>query len=149
MAITISENPNIEQFKSNWANMVEAIEPDIARLPEPWKETFEGLLNIMMSSTLSLGIIPKKRMYAIYELHNWILNINKYPDFVNYDLTWIGSLVAELFGGLVELSMAEDGRFLLEGPMSRQFMYSSQRLMSQNEAMRKNRSVPIRGGNYE
>ena len=147
MAITISENPNVEQFKSSWSNMVEAIEPDIERLPEPWKGTFEGILQLLMSSTLSLGIIPKKRMLAIHELHGWILSINKYPDFFNYDLTWIASEVTKLFG-MIELSMSEEGRFLLEGPMSRQFSYSTQKLMSQNEAMRKGRAVPSRGGEY-
>jgi len=145
MAITITEDPNIEQFKSNWGKMVGAIEPDIRRLPDPWKETFQGIIDIMMSSTMSLGIIPKKRMYAIYELHSWILNINKYPDFVNYDLTWIASLVAELFGGLIEMSMAEEGRFLLEGPMSRQFMYSQQRTSTHTEPMARSRFSGYRG----
>jgi len=82
LPITVSESPSVEQFKSSWANMVEAIEPDIDRLPDPWRNTFEGILNLLMSNTLSLGIIPKKRMLAIHELHDWILNINKYPDFV-------------------------------------------------------------------
>ena len=147
MSVTISENPNVEQFKSSWSNMVEAIEPDIERLPEPWKGTFEGVLQLLMSSTLSLGIIPKKRMLAMHELHDWILNINKYPDFVNYDLTWIASVVTKLFS-MIEFSMSEEGRFLLEGPMSRQFMYSTQKLMSQNEAIRKGRPIPVRGDSF-
>ena len=130
MPITISETPSVEQFKSSWANMVGAIEPDIERLPEPWKTTFEGILNLMMSSTLSLGIIPKRRMLAMHELHDWILNIYKYPDFVNYDLTWIASVVTKLFA-MIELSMSEEGKFLLEGPMSRQFTYQTSRLLQQ------------------
>lgn len=148
MSITVSESPNIDQFKSNWGHMVRAIEPDIAKLPEPWKGTFEGILDLLMSSTLSLGIIPKRRMLAIHELHAWILSINKYPDFFNYDLTWIASEVTKLFG-MIELSMSEEGRFLLEGPMSRQFSYSTQKLMSQSEATRKSRGTSYRGGGYE
>ena len=130
MAITVSESPSVEQFKSSWSNRVEAVEPDIARLPEPWKGTFEGILNLLMSSTLSLGIIPPKRMLAIHELHEWILSINKYPDFVNYDLKWIASVVTKLFG-MIEFSMSENGRFLLEGPMSRQFMHQTQQVSQQ------------------
>lgn len=136
MSITVSESPSVEQFKSSWANMVEAIEPDIERMPDPWKTTFEGILNLLMSSTLSLGIIPKRRMLAIHELHDWILNINKYPDFVNYDLTWIASIVTKLFG-MIEFSMSEEGKFLLEGPMSRQFMYQTSRVMQQGETGRR------------
>jgi len=136
LSITVSESPSVEQFKSSWANMVEAIEPDIERMPDPWKTTFEGILNLLMSSTLSLGIIPKRRMFAIHELHDWILNINKYPDFVNYDLTWIASIVTKLFG-MIEFSMSEEGKFLLEGPMSRQFMYQTSRVMQQGETGRR------------
>ena len=144
MAITVSESPSVEQFKSSWANMVEAIEPDVARLPQPWKTTFEGLLNLLMSNTLSLGIIPKKRMMAMHELHDWILNLNKYPDFVNYDLTWIASVVTKLFG-MIEFSMSEEGKFLLEGPMSRQFMYQTSKVMQQGEVARSPRYIR-RGG---
>ena len=130
MALTVSESPGVEQFKSSWANMVEAVEPDIARLPEHWKHTFEGVLNLLMSSTLSLGIIPSKRMMALHEFHDWILFINNYPDFVNYDLNYIARNVTKLFG-MIEFSMSEDGRFLLEGPMSRQFMSQTQHVTQQ------------------
>lgn len=136
MAITISESPELSQFKSSWASMVEAVEPDVDRLPEPWKSTFEGILSLLMSSTLSLGIIPKRRMLAIHELHEWILNINKYPDFVNYDLTWIASVVTKLFG-MIEFSMSEEGKFLLEGPMSRQFSTQTSRFLQQGEGMKR------------
>jgi len=98
MALKISESPDVEQFKSSWSNMVEAIGPDIDSLPKPWKETFEGVLNLLMSSTLSLGIIPKRRMLALHELHDWILSIYKYPDFVNYDLNYVACIVTKLFG---------------------------------------------------
>ena len=127
MSITISENPNEEAFKSRWRDIVGAVEPDIARLPEPWKGTFEGILSLLMSSTLSLGIIPERRMLAFHELRDWIIEINKYPDFVNYDLTYIASVVTKLFGD-IEFSMAQNGRFLLEGPMSRSFMTQTQHL---------------------
>ena len=138
MAITVSESPSTEQFRHNWASTVKAIQPDIDVLPEPWKGTFEGILNLMMSSTLALGIIPTRRMLAMHELHEWILQINKYPDFVNYDLTYIASIVTKLFG-MIEFSMSEDGRFLLEGPMSRQFMQQDQRVVQGVESIKYNR----------
>lgn len=147
MAITVSESPSVEQFKSSWSNMVEAIEPDIEKLSEPWRTTFEGILNLLMSNTLSLGIIPKRRMLAMHELHDWILNLNKYPDFVNYDLTWIASVVTKLFG-MIEFSMSEEGKFLLEGPMSRQFMYQTSKVMQQGEISRQPRYIG-RGQKYE
>lgn len=141
MAITVSESPSVEQFKSSWANMVEAIEPDIARLPEPWKGTFEGILNLLMSSTLSLGIIPEKRMLAFHGLHDWILSAYKYPDFFNYDLNYIACEVTKLFA-MVEFSMSEKGRFLLEGPMSRQFMHQTQQVMQPVDRGRRTRDYP-------
>ena len=72
MTINISESPAVESFKSAWANMVEAIEPDIDMLPEPWKTIFEGPISLMMSSTLALGIIPERRMWAMIEKIIWI-----------------------------------------------------------------------------
>ena len=118
--------------------MVEAVEPDIDKLPEPWKGTFEGILKLLMSSTLALGIIPERRMLAMHELHEWILNINKYPDFVNYDLTYIASIVTKLFG-MIEFSMSEKGRFLLEGPMSRQYMHQTQQVSQQVDSGKYNK----------
>jgi hypothetical protein len=126
VAITVSESPSVESFKSAWANMVEAIEPDIDMLPEPWKGTFSGPIQLLMSSTLALSIIPERRMWAIVEKVNFIYSLLKYPDFVNYDLNYIATHIGELFS-MLELGMGIQGKFLLEGPMSRQFVHQTSR----------------------
>jgi len=128
MPITISESPAVESFKAAWSNMVEAIEPDIDMLPQPWKDVFKGPIDLMMSSTLALGIIPEKRMWAMIEKVNYIYSLLKYPDFVNYDLNYIASEIGEFFS-MIELSMSINGKFLLEGPMSRQFVTQTSRLI--------------------
>ena len=136
MAITISESPSVESFKSAWSNMVEAIEPDIDMLPEPWKSVFEGPIDLMMSNTLALGIIPKQRMWSMIQKVNLIYSYLKYPDFVNYDLNFIASEIGEFFS-MIELSMSNEGRFLLEGPMSRQFMTQTQRMIQPTAVVRR------------
>ena len=88
MPVTISESPAVESFKSAWSNMVEAIEPDIDLLPEPWRSSFEGPIRLLIGSKISLGIIPEKRMWALIEKANFIYTLLKYPDFVNYDLNY-------------------------------------------------------------
>ena len=87
MTINISESPAVESFKAAWSNMVEAIEPDVDMLPQPWKDVFKGPIDLMMSSTLALGIIPERRMWPMIEKVNYIYSLLKYPDFVNYDLS--------------------------------------------------------------
>ena len=128
MTITISESPAVESFKAAWSNMVEAIEPDVDMLPQPWKDVFKGPIDLMMSSTLALGIIPERRMWPMIEKVNYIYSLLKYPDFVNYDLTYIATEIGEFFS-MVELSMSINGQFLLEGPMSKQFVTQTSRLL--------------------
>ena len=147
MAITISESPAVESFKSAWANMVEAIEPDLDMLPEPWKDVFQGPIDLMMSSTLALGVIPERRMWPMIEKVNYIYSILKYPDFVNYDLNYIASEIGEFFS-MIELSMSINGKFLLEGPMSRQFVTQTQRMI-QPQMGGKRTFVRQAGGGYE
>jgi len=138
MAITISESPAVESFKAAWSNMVEAIEPDVDMLPQPWKDVFKGPIDLMMSSTLALGIIPEKRMWAMVEKVNYIYSLLKYPDFVNYDLNYIATEIGEFFS-MVELSMSINGQFLLEGPMSKQFVTQTSKLLQQPTGMQQSR----------
>lgn len=147
MSITISESPAVESFKSAWANMVEAIEPDIDMLPEPWKQIFEGPISLMMSSTLALSIIPEKRMWAMIGKVNWIYSLIKYPDFVNYDLEYIATQIGEFFS-MLELSMSINGQFLLEGPMSRSFVTQTSKLIQPQMTRRGYRGPPPQQGGY-
>jgi len=144
--ITISENPAVESFKSAWTHMVEAIEPDVDMLPQPWKSIFEGPINLMMSSTLALGIIPERRMWPMIEKMNWIYNLLKYPDFINYDLSYIATQIGEFFS-TIELSMSINGQFLLEGPMSRSFVSQTNRMI-QPPASKHSYRPPTSGGEY-
>ena len=136
MAIQITDSPSIESFKNAWANMVEAIEPDIERLPQPWRGVFQGPINLMISNTLALGIIPERRMWAMIQKVNYIYSLLKYPDFVNYDLNYIATHIGEFFS-MIEMSMAIDGKFLLQGPMSHQFVMQTQRLIQPPEGSRR------------
>jgi len=147
MSITISESPAVESFKSAWANMVEAIEPDIDMLPEPWKNIFEGPISLMMSSTLALSIIPEKRMWAMIEKTNWIYSLLKYPDFINYDLSYIATQIGEFFS-MLELSMSINGKFLLEGPMSRSFVTQTSRMIQPQTTRQRGYRPPTAEGGY-
>jgi len=51
MSLTITERPDVTGFKSAWADMVEAIEPDIDSLPEPWKSVFDKRKNKLHSKS--------------------------------------------------------------------------------------------------
>ena len=141
MPLTISESPSVESFKAAWSNMVEAIEPDIDMLPQPWKDVFKGPIDLLMSHTLALGIIPEKRMWDMIEKVNYIYSLLKYPDFVNYDLTYIATEIGEFFS-MIELSMSINGKFLLEGPMSRQFVTQTSRLFQQPQVTSSKTSYP-------
>lgn len=127
MSITVSESPQMEHFKSSMLSVLDSIEPDIERLPKSWKESFEGPLNLLMSSVLALGIIPERRMWALVEKHQFIIELIKYPVFVNYEHKVISAEITELIG-IIILSMGVNGKFLLEGPMSRQFVEQTQKL---------------------
>uniref|UniRef100_A0A6M3LXP2 Uncharacterized protein n=1 Tax=viral metagenome TaxID=1070528 RepID=A0A6M3LXP2_9ZZZZ len=147
MSITISESPAVESFRSAWANMVEAIEPDIDMLPAVWRNIFEGPINLMMSSTLALGIIPEKRMWAMIGKMQWIYSLIKYPDFINYDLSYIATQIGEFFS-TIELSMSINGQFLLEGPMSRSFVSQTSKVIQPQ--LRGRRSYrPPPGGEFQ
>lgn len=145
MSVVISESPAVESFKTSWANMVEAIEPDIDMLPEPWKNIFEGPISLMMSSTLALSIIPERRMWAMIEKTNWIYSLLKYPDFINYDLGYIATQIGEFFS-MLELSMSINGKFLLEGPMSRSFVTQTSRMIQPQTSRRGYRPPSMEGG---
>ena len=147
MPITVSESPAVESFKAAWSNMVEAIEPDIDMLPQPWKDVFKGPIDLMMSNTLALGIVPEKRMWAMIEKVNYIYSLLKYPDFVNYDLNYIASEIGEFFS-MIELSMSIEGKFLLEGPMSRQFVTQTSRLIQPTGTTRRLVRRPVQEGIY-
>jgi len=128
MSITVSERPDVAGFKGAWADMVEAIEPDVDSLPEPWKNVFSGPLKLIIGSKLSLGIIPPRQMWPINEKISYIVSLLKYPDFVNYDLVYIAGELSELFG-IISTSLSLNGSFVLEGPMSRHFSSQTQKIV--------------------
>ena len=128
MSITVSESPAMEHLKTSMLSVLDAIQPDIERLPEPWVTSFKGPLDLLMSSVLALGIIPERRMWALNEKKDYIISLCKYPNFVNYDENYIAAEITE-FIGMIILSMGVNGKFLLEGPMSRQFITQTQRLI--------------------
>ena len=115
-------------FKSAWGDMVEAIEPDIDSLPEPWRSVFSGPMKLLIGSKLSLGIIPPRQQWPINEKIAYIISLLKYPDFVDYNLEYIGGELSELFG-LISLSLSLNGSFVLEGPMSRQFSHQTSKIV--------------------
>ena len=126
MAITVSEShAGVEGFKTAWSNMVEAIEPDVQSLPEPWKDVFKGPITLLISSKISLGIIPQRQLWPMIEKANYIYSLLKYPDFVDYSLEYIATEIGEFFT-MLGIGMSIDGKFVLEGPMSRQFSTSTQ-----------------------
>jgi hypothetical protein len=131
MAIEISESTSAERFKTSLANILEAVEFDIDSLPEPWREAFEGPLKLVAGSKISLGIIGEKQVLPIIRFIDLIRTQLLYPDFINYDLQYISSETAFL-GGIINVGMAKDGKFLLEGPMSKQFIRQTQELIEPN-----------------
>jgi len=144
MSITISENPSVEGFKGSWANMVEAIEPDIDSLPSHWKNVFEGPIKMLISSKISLSIFPKRFLKPIVNKTYYIYSLLKYPDFVDYSLEYLAVEIGELLSFL-GLCMSVDGKFVLEGPMSRHFSQQTQRLLSVDS---KGKTRDISGGYY-
>ena len=114
-------------------------------LPEPWKNIFEGPISLMMSSTLALSIIPERRMWAMIEKTNWIYSLLKYPDFINYDLSYIATQIGEFFS-MLELSMSINGKFLLEGPMSRSFVTQTSRMVQPQMSRQRGYKSPNEGG---
>jgi len=138
MPITLSESPSEERFKSSLANIIEAVEPDIDSLPEAWKEVFEGPIKLLMGSKTCIGIIPEKRQWAMNEKAFYILYLLKYPDFINYDLNTIAVELGEYYS-LINTGMASEGKFLLEGPMSRQFIRQTQEILETPPERRRRR----------
>ena len=59
------------------------------------------------------------------EKANYIYSLLKYPDFVDYSLDYIATEIGEFFT-MLGIGMSIDGKFVLEGPMSRQFSTSTQ-----------------------
>ena len=129
MPIQLSETPT-ESFKSAWSDMVEAIEPDIDVLPEPWKSVFQGPIQLLISSNLSLGITPERRLWAVVQYVKMLYDHIKYPDFFDYNLEYLSSEIGYLFS-FNNIGMSKDGRFLLEGPMSRSYVQQTSRMIQQ------------------
>jgi len=146
MPFNITETPNVDSFKSAWGDMVEAIEPDLESLPQPWKDTFSGPLKLLIGSKLSLGIIPPQQQWALNEKLAYIVTLLKYPDFVDYNLDYIAGEIAELFG-VINLSDSLNGKFLLEGPMSRHFTTQTSRLVGVDK-FGKEKTLNYGGENY-
>jgi len=136
LAITISEHASEERLKSNLADILEAVEPDIESLPQVWKDVFEGPQKLLIGSKISLGIIPEKRQFPIIQKADYIVSLIKSADFVNYDLSYISAEVTELFI-IINTGMALNGKFLLEGPMSRQYIKQTQELTQPEERRRR------------
>ena len=144
MSVTISENPGVEGFKGSWANMVEAIEADIDSLPSYWRREFEGPIKILISSKISLSIFPKRFLEPIVGKAEYVYSLLKHPDFVDYNLSYIAIEIGE-FLTFLGLCMSVDGKFVLEGPMSRHFSHQTSKLLGVDN---KGREVPIGGGYY-
>jgi len=136
MALQISESVSDERFKISLANILEAVEFDIDSLSQPWKEAFEGPLKLITGSKISLGIVSEKQQLPLIRLGELILFELLYADFINYDLNYI-STDASFLGLVINVGMAKDGKFLLEGPMSRQFIRQTQELIEPHPVQRR------------
>lgn len=130
MAVRISEEPTVDQMKSQWAGMVMALRPDIEILPEPWKSAIKGPTNLMIDSKTSLGIIPEKRLWATVEHAEYIHDlITKYGDLLGEDpVRYIINEIGKYFS-ILNIGMCLNGRFVLEGPMSSQFVTQTSKLI--------------------
>lgn len=128
MSITVSETPSVERLKSQWAQIVLALEPITDTLKEPYKSFFESPVKLLIGNKISLAIIPPRHMWSYIEHSQYILFLLKHIDQIGYDIDYV---MIELcyFLSRLGLSMSVNGEFLIKGPMSHQVMHQRTELI--------------------
>lgn len=117
MPVTISEQPSIDRLKSQWAQIVLALEPLTDTLKEPYKSFFESPVKLLIGNKISLAIIPPRHMWSYIEHVNYIYSLIKHIDQIGYDIDYVLTEVSYFLSRL-GLSMSVNGEFLIKGPMS-------------------------------
>lgn len=128
MAITISETPSVERLKSQWAQIVLALEPLTDTLKEPYKSFFDSPVKLIIGNKISLAIIPPGHMWSYIEHAQYILFMLKHIDQIGYDIDYV-LIELSFFLSRLGLSMSVNGEFLLKGPMSHQVMHQRTELL--------------------
>lgn len=130
MPVTISETPSVDSIKTHFSSMVMALEPDLESLPEPWKSSFAGPLKLIIGSKTALGITPIRQMWPMIELIMFIVTLKEYPEFLGDNpVEYISDQVSQFFG-MENMLMSLNGKCLLQGPMSSQFVEQTSKLIN-------------------
>lgn len=117
MPVQITETPSIDRLKSQWAQIVLALEPLTDTLKEPYKSFFESPIKLLIGNKISLAIIPPRHMWSYIEHVNYIYTLIKHIDQIGYDIDFVLTEVSYFLSRL-GLSMSVNGEFLIKGPMS-------------------------------
>lgn len=128
MPVTITEQPSIDRLKSQWAQIVLALEPLTDTLKEPYKSFFESPVKLLIGNKISLAIIPPRHMWSYIEHVNYIYSLLKHIDQIGYDVDYVLTEVSYFLSRL-GLSMSVNGEFLLKGPMSHQVVHQRSELL--------------------
>lgn len=128
MPITVSEQPSIDRLKSNWAQIVLALEPLTDTLAEPYKSFFDSPVKLLIGNKISLAIIPPRHMWSYIEHSDWIMNLLYNIDQIGYDVDYVLFQLSKFLARL-GLSMSVNGEFLIKGPMSHQTMHQRSELV--------------------
>lgn len=127
MPVTITETQGVERLKSTWAQIVLALEPLTDELQEPFKSFFSSPVKLLIGNKISLAIIAPSHMWSYLEHAEYIMNLLKHIDHLNYDVDYV-LFELSYFLSRLGLSMSVNGKFLLEGPMSVQKSLQRQEL---------------------
>lgn len=128
MAVTISEAPSIDRLKSQWAQIVLALEPLTDTLPEPYRSFFNSPVKLIIGNKISLAIIPPRHMWSYIQHVNYIYTLLKNIDYIGYDIDYVLTEISYFLSRL-GLSMSVNGEFLIKGPMSHQVMHQRSELL--------------------
>jgi hypothetical protein len=133
----------VDRLKSQWAQIVLALEPLTDTLKEPYKSFFESPVKLLIGNKISLAIIPPSHMWSYIQHAQYILNLLKNIDQIGYDIDYV-MLELSFFLSRLGLSMSINGEFLLKGPMSHQVMQQRTELLQLG--MNEQGSFNVRGG---
>jgi len=131
MPIELRETPSAENLKSNWQQIMIALQPIVDNLPKKEdRDYFKGILSFLIGKEPRISNIPKNLMFIYIRKARLITKFYYYRNIISMD--YIKRLLIDYLSELA-LSLGEDGLFIKYGIGGYQKQFVEQHITQKQE----------------
>jgi hypothetical protein len=135
LPIELRETPSAESLKSNWQQIMIALQPIVDNLPKQEdRDYFKGILSFLIGKEPRISNIPRNLMFIYIRKARLISKFYYYRNIISME--YIRRLLIDYLSEIA-LSLGEDGLFIKYGIGGYQRQFVEQKVIQEKEEEKK------------